>query len=161
MSFDKVAYQKQYRKTANGKAADKRYRRSERCLEQKRRHGSSPLGRDTNHKYRLAIKCETLKHYGKGGRMLCCWRGCTVSDPDMLTLDHINNDGAQYRRENGGSGAASGCNLYAKLRSAGFPDNLFLQTLCCNHQSKKRIFDLRRQYVGREQVSGVRAIQHI
>jgi hypothetical protein len=86
-----------------------------------------------------AIKLEVLSRYGKGGRAVCCWPGCTVSDPDMLTLDHVNDDGAKHRRETG----LMGKTLYARLKRQGWP--LGYQTLCGGHQWKKEV--LRRRVV--------------
>lgn len=77
-------------------------------------------------------KCRVLKNYGKGKEALCCWKACTVVDPDMLSLDHINNDGAQDRKLRG-----SGDNLYRKIEQENFP--VGFQTLCYNHQWKKEI----------------------
>jgi hypothetical protein len=60
----------------------------------------------------------------------------------MLTLDHINNDGAKHRRSisihrerNCGSIA------YRNAKKQGFP-NIF-QTLCWNHQCKKEMLKRR------------------
>ena len=76
---------------------------------------------------RLFLKEKVLAHYGKA----CNWSGCDVSDPDMLTLDHINDDGSKDRA----------ADLYRRIVKAGFPDTF--QVLCWNHQWKKRIRKLR------------------
>jgi len=75
-------------------------------------------------------KLRVLTHYGKDGKLLCCWEGCTVVDPDMLTLDHVNNDGASDRK-------AKGTGTYRQIEKCGYPDGF--QTLCCNHQWKKEV----------------------
>jgi len=85
-------------------------------------------------------KIRILTYYGKRGKLQCCWRGCTVCDPDMLSIDHKNNDGATDRKT-GYDGCGSG--LYRKLEREGYPDGF--QTLCHNHQWKKEI--LRRRAV--------------
>lgn len=65
------------------------------------------------------------------GECKCSWEVCVVCDLDMLSLDHINNDGAEEKR----NGRGSGRGLYTKLKKAGFPEGF--QTLCQNHQWKK------------------------
>jgi hypothetical protein len=76
------------------------------------------------------LKVEVLKHYGHLGILQCVWEGCEVDDPDMLTLDHKNNDGAEHRRTMKGS-------LYQWVKSHGYPEGF--QTLCANHQLKKEL----------------------
>jgi hypothetical protein len=83
-------------------------------------------------------KIRVLTHYGKGGRLLCCWRGCVVCDPDMLSIDHVNNDGYKDRSIRG-----TGGRLYRALEKEGYPEGF--QTLCYNHQWKKET--LRRRSV--------------
>lgn len=85
------------------------------------------------------IKLEVMLHYGPG----CA--ECGESDPDMLNLDHVNNDGKTHRvtRHNG---QGSSTNLYRKVRMAGFPNpykGCYLQVLCANHNLKKQIRYLR------------------
>ena len=80
-----------------------------------------------------ARKIRVLTHYGKDGRLMCCWEGCTISDPDMLSLDHVNNDGAQDVRKS--------ATLYRHLIRNGFPEGF--QTLCWNHQWKKELIHRR------------------
>ena len=87
---------------------------------------------------RLEIKLETLAHYGINGTCKCCWPGCSVDDLDMLSLDHVANDGHLDRKK---TGILGGYQLYVHLRSLGFPEGF--QTLCCNHQMKKAILLLR------------------
>ena len=77
---------------------------------------------------RSACKQGVLSHYGK----LCVWPSCGISDPDLLTLDHINNDGAGDRKS-----------LYQRVIKEGFPERF--QVLCWNHQWKKRMMLLRKQ----------------
>lgn len=84
-------------------------------------------------KYLADLKTRVFSYYGPKGECKCCWEGCTVCDLDMLSLDHINNDGAEERR----SGKGSGRGLYLKLEKSGFPEGF--QTLCHNHQWKKEL----------------------
>ena len=75
-------------------------------------------------------KIRVLTHYGKNGKLCCCCLGCSVCDPDMLTLDHINNDGAKDRK-------ANGTGTYIQIEKRRYPKGF--QTLCCNHQWKKEV----------------------
>ena len=77
-------------------------------------------------------KIRVLSRYGPNGALQCCWRRCTICDPDMLSLDHINNDGAQDRKVRG-----TGDNIYRHVEQDGYPEGF--QTLCYNHQWKKEI----------------------
>ncbi len=85
-------------------------------------------------------KLKILAHYGFEGELKCCWIGCTVTDVDMLTLDHIGNDGAKHRREYTKSGRGGGSTLYDRLIREGYPKGF--QTLCANHNLKKHIMTL-------------------
>ncbi len=84
-----------------------------------------------------ALKLEVLTHYGKEGRLECASLDCSITDIDMLTLDHVNNNGAAHRKEIG-----NGKTMYNWVRKNGFPEGF--QTLCANHQLKKEI-NLRRK----------------
>jgi len=87
----------------------------------------------------LNSKIEVLTHYGKDGQLRCCWPGCSITDIDVLTLDHVNDDGADLRRK----GQLAGRVFYNWLKLHGYIKGL--QTLCWNHQWKKRIEALREQ----------------
>jgi hypothetical protein len=90
--------------------------------------------------YKVRLKIEVLSHYGPDGKLQCAWPDCTVTDVDMLSLDHINNDGAQDRKS--GTRGGGGNKTYCRVRKQGFPDGF--QTLCHNHQWKKELM-LRRE----------------
>jgi hypothetical protein len=83
------------------------------------------------------IKTEVLSHYGLDGKLQCCWSDCKVIDIDMLTLDHIENDGAAHRKGYTRSGRGGGSKLYDLLIREGFPEGF--QTLCANHNLKKHL----------------------
>ena len=82
----------------------------------------------------IQAKLEVLSHYGPEGSLRCSWSGCTVDDVDVLTLDHVNDDGNKERRA---SKRSAGIIFYVHLRAQGYPTGF--QTLCCNHQMKKEI----------------------
>jgi hypothetical protein len=66
---------------------------------------------------------------GYGGVCVCCGE----ADPNVLELDHVNNDGSQHRREVGPS-------MYRWALRNGFPPRL--QLLCANcHSAKTRTGD--------------------
>jgi hypothetical protein len=92
---------------------------------------------------RQLLKTELLTHYG-GGQLRCCWDNCPITDIDMLTIDHVDNSGAEHRRQAGSYGKAT--KLYANLKKRGFPSGF--QTLCANHQIKKEI--LRKREIWRQ-----------
>jgi len=61
-----------------------------------------------------------------GGRCTCCGE----TNIDLLTIDHINNDGAEHRRKIGGS-----VWVYRWLIRNNFPTDF--QVLCWNHNSSR------------------------
>lgn len=89
-------------------------------------------------KHQAKLKQEVINAYG--GK--CNWSGCEVIDPDMLTLDHVNNDGGQDRAENG---ILSGTATYRKVKREGFPARY--QILCMNHQFKKEVVRRRQSHI--------------
>lgn len=90
---------------------------------------------------RELIRLETFTQYSPLGVLGCSWEGCTVSDIDMLVLDHTANNGAEERRALGGRNAR-GWNFYLYLKKLGFPEGY--QTLCCNHNHKKELLRSRK-----------------
>lgn len=78
------------------------------------------------------IKTQVLSYYGKDKHLHCSWPDCIETDLDVLTLDHIANDG--YKDRNGNKDATK---LYARLIREQFP--VGFQTLCANHQLKKEL----------------------
>ena len=76
---------------------------------------------------------------------MCSWPDCEIDDVDMLSLDHIANDGAKERREH--HTRKSGAAAYRRLRNSGYP--IGYQTLCWNHQWKKEIVRVRDNIIGK------------
>ncbi len=72
-------------------------------------------------------RLEVLSAYG--GKCACCGE----TQPEFLTIDHINNDGAKHRREIG----AGGTSLYGWLKKNKYPKDGF-QLLCWNCNCAKR-----------------------
>ena len=81
-----------------------------------------------NHELEQRVKLEVFLHYS--GMVLACIR-CGYSDIRALSIDHINGDGAQQRRELGG-----GIGIYRWLQRNDYPAGY--QVLCMNCQYLKR-----------------------
>lgn len=77
---------------------------------------------------RNAMRDKVYQAYG-GYRCNCCGE----IEAKFLSIDHVNNDGAKHRRENGHK---TGEQMYRWLILNGFPDNF--QVLCMNCQWGKR-----------------------
>src|SRR5208282_117226 len=113
-----------HKKQVLAKAAAYRERNLEKCRKQR-------------HQRELDRKTRVLTHYGKNGELKCCWTGCEISDVDILTLDHVNNDGASQRK----TGWADQCHW---VERHGLPEGF--QTLCWNHQWKKELIRRRAEF---------------
>jgi hypothetical protein len=82
--------------------------------------------------YARSIKIECLEQYGG----CCC--PCGEIDIDVLTLDHVSDDGAYHRRQLFGNQRLGGNNFYHTLRKSEFPNDPPLQVLCMNCNIRKR-----------------------
>lgn len=69
---------------------------------------------------------------------------CKESDPVVLTLDHVNNDGAQHRKNLGNKG---GTEFFEVLRRENYPSGF--QVLCRNCNWRKHIETLKVQRLER------------
>ena len=76
--------------------------------------------RANNRKYARQSLEIIIEHYGD--KCICCGE----ANRGFLTLDHVNNDGAELRKQHGNSGLS----FYRWVIKNGFPD--FLQVLCYN-----------------------------
>lgn len=75
--------------------------------------------------YDKRIRAEALQVYG--GRCFCCGE----DRPPFLCLDHINNDGAEHRRQLKATGKMTG-NFTRALKALGWPNDPPLQVACWN-----------------------------
>lgn len=96
----------------------------------------------THHHMVRRNRCKELKRkvltlYGKKHILQCCWHGCSIVDLDMLTLDHKHDDGFLERKESKMTGSV--VTYRAALAQVDFDK---YQTLCWNHQWKKRLKSL-------------------
>jgi len=80
------------------------------------------------------LKHEVLLHYSKVGSEQPNCVVCGFSDIRALSIDHINNNGAEERRR---MMIKSGHIFYRFLRKNGYPSGY--QTLCMNCQSIKQL----------------------
>lgn len=64
-------------------------------------------------------------------------RLCGIDDIDILTIDHIDDNGAELRRASGKGIHFCGRSFYSWLRKKNYPEGY--QTLCANCQLKKEI----------------------
>lgn len=80
---------------------------------------------------RAKLRAEVVAAYG--GKCMCCGE----SQQEFLTLDHLDNDGAQHRR---GEGAYVGVTtaLWTYARQQSYPDTL--QLLCWNCNCAKGLY---------------------
>jgi|SRR5271157_986637 len=120
--------------------------RSSQDVKDKRNEESRSFYAKTSSVYRkqtrermAALKLEVLTYYSPDHILGCCWESCAVTDLDMLSLDHINNDGAEHRRKVGKN--KTGEKMYRLVKQEGFPESF--QTLCMNHQTKKKLLNVR------------------
>lgn len=77
---------------------------------------------------RERIKEATFAAYG--GYVCAC---CGETEKKFLSLDHINNDGATFRRSMYGNRNAAGLVTYAWLARKGFPSGYQVLCMNCNH----------------------------
>lgn len=85
-------------------------------------------GRET----RIRLKRRVVAEYG--GKCQCS--GCPVTEPEFLTIHHVNGDGAQHRKQLFSNGASCGYRFYLWLQRQGFPKEDF-QLHCYNCNCSK------------------------
>jgi hypothetical protein len=78
------------------------------------------------------MKDKVFQHYG-GWKCACCGE----MEKLFLTLDHVNNDGGEFRKAHFGKQGAAGMVTYRWLITHGFVEGL--QVLCANCQHGKRL----------------------
>lgn len=102
------------------------------CQYRKRRDEMTPPNRNKRQLQLAAnnqrVKMLCLEKYGA----IC---PCGETDPVVLTLDHVNDDGAEHRRQLG----MAGTGFYFHLIRNGFPNDPPLQVLCMKCQYRKMV----------------------
>jgi hypothetical protein len=89
--------------------------------------------KDRQSLYLQEMKLMVIDYYGGSCAV------CGITNPAFLCIDHMNNDGAEHRKETGLSG---GFLLYRWLRDNKFPPGF--QVLCWNHNHLKQLEVLKR-----------------
>lgn len=83
------------------------------------------------------LKEEAIGAYSDGLKRCCCPCGCMENNLYMLTLDHVDNNGAAHRKnlrqKKGGKQ-----NFYQWLKKQGWPNDPRLRVLCWNCNMGKR-----------------------
>lgn len=86
--------------------------------------------------YRFRLKYSAISHYSNGS--MCCAHCGYSENIDALCLDHINNNGAEHRKELGcSSRGCAGTTIYERLKAKGWMDGL--QVLCFNCNTIKEL----------------------
>lgn len=94
--------------------------------------------------YRIRARLEIIKRYGGKCAM------CGIDDPDVLAIDHIENNGNQHRRDIKAAGNST--SFYRWIVRNNYPP--MFQILCMNCNWKKHILVLRnRPYSPRSKTS--------
>ena len=103
--------------------------------------------------YRFKLKVAAIDHYSGGKR--CCNLCGFDADFDALCLDHINDDGAEHRRELGISSRnnVSGTTIYERLKAKGWMDGL--QVLCANCNMVKELRRKRGQRTAKDMLDAI------
>ena len=90
--------------------------------------------RELNVNERNRLRDVVLNHYSGGD--MCC-RMCGFDDVRALTIDHIDNNGADERRRLFGDRLSAGTTFYRWLRKNNFPTGY--QVLCMNCNWIKKV----------------------
>jgi hypothetical protein len=87
--------------------------------------------------YRFKLKVAAISHYSNGA--MSCARCGFNADIDALCLDHINDDGAEHRKQLSisGRGTINGTTIYERFKALGWMDGL--QVLCANCNTIKEL----------------------
>ena len=76
---------------------------------------------------KLELKIQAFEKYGN--KCACCGE----TDPEFLSLDHVNSNGGAHRREvSPGRKDWGGFHLYRLLRQQGYPEGYQVMCMNCN-----------------------------
>jgi len=95
---------------------------------------ATPKMKDYKKRYSRVLKTKVISHYG--GKCACCGEGRI----QFLTIDHVNNDGAEHRKQI--SSCKGGSRFYQWLIKNNFPEEPKLQLLCWNCNLAKKIYGI-------------------
>lgn len=88
--------------------------------------------RESRKKQRWSLKIDILTHYSRGKPHCKC---CGETHPEFLAVDHINNNGAEAKRNGEPKG---GVGFYTYLRKNNYPEGF--QILCHNCNMAKAFY---------------------
>lgn len=131
----KLAYDREYRKRNKEKIA---------AYKDKWRRDNKDTWSAYWRNFRQKLKLQVMEHYGNGKVACAC---CGESMIEFLTLDHIDNDGAEHRRnevkgalKDGRGSRAGGWKFYHWLKKNDYPAEYRLQILCWNCNCAKGFY---------------------
>lgn len=76
---------------------------------------------------RARVRAKVFEAYGN--KCVCCGE----SEPTFLTLDHINNDGGEFRKRELGKRTMAGYHTYKWLLRNGCPKTVQVMCMNCQH----------------------------
>lgn len=133
-----IEYKRQYHKDNRAKIIERTRKYYEANRESKLAYGrkwradNADKMREYRQKSKIRLRLETFDAYG--GAICRC---CGEKEVLFLTIDHVNNNGAEERRLHGSRG---GYAFYAILRKLGYPPGY--QVLCFNCNMAKGAFGI-------------------
>lgn len=106
------------------------------CLRKRVKQNQTPEGKvraatQQRRRYR-EIREQVIDHYTDGNRSCMC-PGCRVTGLEFLTLDHVENNGSDHRKE-----IPSGMKLFRWCIQNNFPAEI--QVLCWNCNTAKQFY---------------------
>lgn len=101
------------------------------------RYRKTQKGKETEARHKRKFKYGVMSVYS-GGVPICACPGCGERHIEFLTIDHMNNDGAEHRRELGKGTRHCGGSMYHWLRKNNYP--LGFQVLCFNCNCAKGLY---------------------
>lgn len=117
--IDRINAQRRANYAETSKSSNKRKARTKARREYFKAH-DRPYHHARVNRYRRKLKAEIIAAYG--GKCTC--PGCTITEPDFLTIEHLSKDGKAHR--------ASGVSVYADIRRRGFPPDYTIHCFNCN-----------------------------
>lgn len=115
------------------RASSKRdyHKRKDRCISNAKKYRENHVIelREKRRLNRQKLRIQVLSHYSKGNPRCAC---CGESEYKFLSIDHINNDGAEHRRKTMGG---NNSRLYDWLVKNNLPEGF--QVLCMNCNTAK------------------------
>lgn len=123
--MDRKKYQREYQREWKAKNRERVL-----AMERERYHAQTPEQKRAkvakNKEYRKKIRIDTLQHYG--GKCACC----NEKNIEFLCFDHINNNGAEHRKNMVDKSIAPW------LKRNNYPDGF--QVLCHNCNISKGVY---------------------